>query len=141
MRRLAIALLASYLLAIGAASVHAPKAAADTASGTSHDDLIIGTPKADELRGLGGRDEIRGKGGADLLIGGNGSDLLRGNNGRDTIRGGLGNDVVETYGDGKVDHVFCGPGLYDVVDADPFDVVAANCELRFAPDPAPERST
>jgi hypothetical protein len=96
--------------------------------GTNGPDLLVGTPRADALFGKGGNDRIFGKGGADLLVGGPGSDLLD---------GGPGDDRIAAEYDGARDTVRCGPGL-DVVNADPIDRVAADCELvgrRLSRDP------
>jgi RTX calcium-binding nonapeptide repeat (4 copies) len=94
-------------------------ALAATITGTRHADRLIGTPQADSLDGLAGNDVLRGLGG---------NDLLRGGPGRDTIAGGPGNDSIAANGDAARDTVSCGPGL-DIVDADPGDAVAADCEV------------
>ena len=55
------------------------------------------------------------------------SDFLRGGPGADRIDGRGGNDRVKVDGGGR-DSVRCGPGRYDVVNADLADPVAADCE-------------
>jgi len=69
------------------------------------------------------------------LDGGPGADTLRGGDAPDTVDPGVGTDVVEGNGgadtvlaqDGELDTVACGPGT-DAVQADAFDVIAADCE-------------
>jgi hypothetical protein len=82
------------------------------------------------------------------LDGGSGSDIIAVapsdplSSDGDTVFAGLGHDVIGVYGDGRTDEVNCGPG-FDVVFADPADVVAGDCELRFAaplPSPAVEQA-
>src|SRR5574337_1700920 len=102
--------------------------AAKTISGTQGPDRLTGTPGADAIYGLGGNDVISGGAGNDLLVGGPGADLLV---------GGPGDDRIAASYDGSRDTVRCGPG-FDVVDADPLDRVAPDCELvsrRISRDP------
>lgn len=110
--RLAVALTA-FLVAAPAAAL------AKTLTGTNRADRLVGTPAADVLDGRGGDDTLLGLGGNDLLIGGLG---------RDRIVAGPGNDSVAANGDGAPDSIACGAGD-DVVDADPTDSVARDCEI------------
>jgi BNR repeat-like domain len=68
--------------------------------------------------GTAGAAAIKGTGRADFLRGGPRADLIQG-------RGG--NDRIKVDG-GRVDTVRCGPGRYDVVNADQRDRVASDCE-------------
>jgi hypothetical protein len=110
--RLAAALIVLFLA--GPAGVLAA-----TIRGTSRGDRLVGTSKADTIDGGAGNDTILGLGGNDLLIGGPG---------RDKIFGGPGNDSIAANGDTARDTVSCGPGV-DIVNADPGDSVARNCEV------------
>jgi hypothetical protein len=92
---------------------------AATIRGTNGPDHLIGTPRADTIDGRAGNDTILGLGGNDLLIGGLG---------RDRLVGGPGNDSIAANGDGARDTIVCGPGV-DIVNADPFDSVARDCEV------------
>lgn len=71
------------------------------------------------------------------LDGGSGADIIAVApsepvpSGGDVISAGNGNDRIGVYGDGRADEVDCGPG-FDIVFADPADVVARNCEMRVA---------
>jgi hypothetical protein len=108
--------------------VLASAADARTISGTSGRDVLLGTPHADRLDGLGGADRIFGRGGPDVLVGGPGADLLD---------GGPGADRIAAEYDGSRDTIRCGGGS-DVVNADPLDRVATDCELvsrRISSDP------
>lgn len=103
-------------------------ASARVVTGTPGNDRLAGTPRADAIRGLAGRDRLVGGGGADFLLGGAG---------RDTVDAGPGSDLVAISYDGSRDSVRCGPGG-DVVNADPTDSVASDCELvgrRLSRDP------
>ena len=88
-------------------------------TGTSRSDRLVGTPGPDVIEGGGGNDTILGLGGNDLLVGGLG---------RDRIFGGSGNDSISVNGDAARDTVSCGTG-HDVVDGDPGDSVARDCEV------------
>ncbi len=79
--------------------------------GTSGNDTLIGDDSANDLNGSGGDDVLIGLGGSDGLIGNDGNDSLVGGEGRDDLSCGLG---------------------FDSVVADPFDVIAAECERRGA---------
>lgn len=112
---------AAFLLVAGAAT-------ARTVVGTPGNDRLIGTPRADSLLGLAGRDR---------LTGGAGSDFLHGGPGRDVVDGGPDADRIAVQYDGARDTVRCGRGR-DLVNADPGDVVATECELvgrRLSRDP------
>ena len=107
-------------VALAALFVAAPAGAiAATIAGTNHADRLVGTPHADTIDGRGGNDTILGLGGSDLLIGGLG---------RDKIFGGPGNDSIAANGDAARDTISCGTGR-DIVNADPADSVAADCEF------------
>jgi Ca2+-binding RTX toxin-like protein len=97
-----------------AASVtHAPAAPAPTKG-----KVLVGNARANRLVGTPRNDMLNGRGGNDVLIG------LGGN---DTLIGGPGNDTIYAR-DGKRDVIDCGTGK-DVVYADRYDKVAANCEV------------
>jgi hypothetical protein len=120
MRAVAVAM--AFLLA------GATAAGARTIVGTAGRDRLVGTPGADIIRGLAGNDQLFGRGGPDFLQGGGG---------RDTVDGGRGADRIAVEYDGARDTVRCGPGA-DVVNADPLDTVARDCELvgrRLSRDP------
>jgi RTX calcium-binding nonapeptide repeat (4 copies) len=107
-------------VALAVALVAAPAGAvAAIVAGTNHADRLVGTPKADTLDGRGGNDTLLGLGGNDLLIGGIG---------HDTIFGGPGSDAVAANGDATRDAISCGAGK-DIINADPGDSVAADCEV------------
>lgn len=66
-----------------------------------------------------------------MLTGGPSIDVLTGGPGRDVIDGGGGGDTIHAV-DGQRDRIACGKNGYDrrdTVDADPIDVVAADCEI------------
>ena len=103
-------------------------AAARTIEGTNRSDRLFGTPRADVLLGRGGADQLVALAGADFLSGGPD---------RDRLDAGPGSDRVSAQYDGARDSVRCGSGL-DVVNADPLDLVARDCELvgrRLSRDP------
>ena len=119
--RLAAVALAIFVVAVASAS-------ARVVTGTPANDLLSGTPRADSISGLAGRDVLSGGAGGDFLVGGPGRDMLD---------AGRGNDRVAISYDGSRDTVRCGPGS-DVVNADPTDTVARDCELvgrRLSRDP------
>ncbi len=70
------------------------------------------------------------------MFGGAGDDLLLDDVGEDLYSGGPGDDTISAPGFGpgppelyvESDVIFCGPG-FDEVDAHPFDLVAADCEV------------
>jgi BNR repeat-like domain len=68
-----------------------------------------------------------GSAGAAAIKGTNRVDLLRGTARADRIDARGGSDRIKIDGGGR-DTVRCGPGRYDVVNADKFDSVAADCE-------------
>ena len=110
-------------LLLGAAA-----AGARTIVGTAGDDRLVGTSRADTLAGRDGNDRISGLAGSDLLLAGRGRDL---------VDGGPGSDLVSLEYDGARDSARCGAGA-DVVNADPLDIVADDCELvgrRLSRDP------
>jgi Ca2+-binding RTX toxin-like protein len=90
--------------------------------------LIQGTRGADRLVGTAGADRIFGRGGADRLAGRGGADLVHGGPGTDTLAGERGDDRLASHYDDAADSVGCGPGR-DVVNAEPRDRVAADCEV------------
>ena len=65
--------------------------------------------------------------GAARITGSPRSDFLRGGPTADRLNGRGGNDRIKVDGGGR-DAVRCGPGRYDVVNADLADTVAADCE-------------
>ncbi len=106
-------------VALAALLVVAPAALAATLTGTNRPDRLTGTARPDTIDGRGGNDSLLGLAGNDLLIGGLG---------RDRLLGGPGNDMLAANGDATRDTVSCGPGK-DVVNADPGDSVAQDCEI------------
>jgi hypothetical protein len=68
-----------------------------------------------------------GTAGAAAIHGTNRTDFLRGGPRSDRIDGRGGNDRIKVDG-GRRDRVRCGPGRFDVVNADLADVVATDCE-------------
>ena len=85
-----------------------------------------GTARRDTLRGTNGPDSLFGLGGRDVLYGFSGPDTLVGGTGADRLFGGAGNDTILAR-DRARDTIVCGPGR-DVVQADPTDRVARDCE-------------
>ena len=85
--------------------------------GTARPDILRGTSGPNSLFGFGGRDVLYAFGGPDTLVGGTGVDRLFGGAGNDTI---LARDRAR-------DTIVCGSGR-DVVQADPTDRVARDCE-------------
>jgi hypothetical protein len=72
-------------VAVTAAVVLAPSAAARTIKGTGGADVLRGTRAADVIKGRGGNDRIFGRGGRDRLLGGAGRDRLVCGRARDTV--------------------------------------------------------
>jgi hypothetical protein len=98
---------------------------------------VVGTPGDDRLVGTAGADVLEGRAGRDRLLGLAGSDVLDGGAGRDVVDAGPGSDRVAVQYDGARDAVRCGAGA-DLVNADPLDLVAGDCELvgrRLSRDP------
>jgi len=87
---------------------------------------LLGGPGADRLTAGAGPDRVGGGDGNDVIAGGDGNDLLDGGPGADALDGGPGDDRIDAR-DGFADQIACGPGR-DVVVADGFDTVAADCE-------------
>jgi Ca2+-binding RTX toxin-like protein len=132
----------------------------DTLIGTEGPDYIAGHQGNDLLEGLGGRDLIRGGQGNDTENGGPGSDVLFAGPGVDVLIGGPGNDTIfararadvaepgadTVFGgpgddvifvrDGEPDVVSCGSG-FDIVFADPTDIVRPDCERVHVAEPSP----
>ncbi|HET7051241.1 MAG TPA: hypothetical protein VFI54_23445 [Solirubrobacteraceae bacterium] len=125
-------------------------AAASLTGSDGPDELIVFNNDAPStLNGSGGDDKLSGFDLDDTIDGGAGNDMLEGGYGNDTITGGAGRDVINgdvngatctwiqcrsPYGndmiyarDGEVDNITCGVGE-DVVEADPSDTVAPDCE-------------
>lgn len=90
--------------------------------------------EADVEHAIGGKgaDTLTGNEKFNRVSGGDGDDRITGGLGADVLDGGAGNDTILAR-DGVADTVTCGAGV-DVVDADPIDVLAADCE---PPAPAP----
>jgi Ca2+-binding RTX toxin-like protein len=132
----------------------------NTLVGTEGPDYILGHQGNDLLRGKGGNDLLRGGIGNDIEHGGKGNDVMyagpgvdflyggRGNDtmfararadvaepGADTVYGGPGNDTIFVR-DGEPDVVNCGSG-FDIVFADPTDIVNPNCERVHVAEPRP----
>jgi Ca2+-binding RTX toxin-like protein len=128
--------------------------AADSMSGTTHQDCMYGYEGNDKLNGYGNSDILYGDLGNDTLNGGDGPDvfddyagtnMLNGGAGADTffadfasygydeiskISGGTGNDIVYAH-EGTKDTINCGAGT-DHVSVDQGLDVVRGCEL-FSP--------
>jgi hypothetical protein len=97
------------------------------------DDKITGSDAIERIDGGAGNDRLEGGKNHDVLTGGAGEDLLYADETSSSCNESFpescvryGNDVVYAV-DGQVDGIDCGAGT-DRVEADPDDVVAANCE-------------
>lgn len=73
-----------------------------------------------------GNDTLTGSDGPNWLYGGAGNDVLDGGFGADTVQADVGADTVYAR-DGFADNIQCGSEV-DTVEADPLDVVNADCE-------------
>jgi len=105
--------------------------AGSTYNGRGGDDKITGFDLDDTIDGGPGNDTIAGGYGHDTITGGPGRDTINADNsgaicGYTQCRNPYGNDHVDAR-DGEVDTITCGVGE-DVVEADPVDTVAADCE-------------
>lgn len=80
----------------------------------------------EDVFGGDGPDKLTGSAAANTIDGGAGNDILDGGRGADALFGGDGDDNIRSR-DGAADHVDCGGGADDSVDADRIDVVR-NCE-------------
>lgn len=125
---------------------------ADDISGGPGDDELHGQSDVDNLRGDAGDDVIFGDGDADHVVGGPGRDELLGD-GRDGdgsyATNGSGGDTIDATDfptdltglsaeqilaiAPEPDAVACGPGLADIVTAEPVDTVSPTCEVTLAP--------
>ncbi|BBL80833.1 hypothetical protein RxyAA322_26870 [Rubrobacter xylanophilus] len=106
-----------------------PDLASGAVLGGREDETLRGGARDDALVALAGHDALWGLGGRDLLAGGPGDDELYGGAGADVLLGGEGSDFIEGA-DGEPDRILCGPGE-DVVNADPQDRVAPDCETVY----------
>jgi Ca2+-binding RTX toxin-like protein len=71
---------------------------------------------------------LLGQAGNDRIIGGPRRDSIAGDAGKDIVEAGDGNDNIRMK-DGEKDRIDCGPGVWDIVAVDSFDVVSASsCE-------------
>ena len=82
-----------------------------------------------------GSDTLTGNSAANWLYGGPGNDVLDGAAGADTFMGDVGADTIYAR-DGYADNVQCGTEI-DTVQADPLDVVNADCEKVSVANPPP----
>ena len=120
-----------------------------TGSDQADELTIFNSDGSSRLYGRGGDDKLSAFDLADTVDGGPGADTIGGGYGDDTIIGGPGRDIINAdvsgtschwiqcrmpYGndtvearDGEADSITCGIGT-DVVDADPVDTVAPDCE-------------
>lgn len=87
---------------------------------------VIGGSAGDTITGSGIFSQLDGGAGNDTLNGGDAGNVLSPGFGSDTVNGGAAGDTVLAQ-DGEVDTITCGAGA-DVVQADGFDTVAADCE-------------
>lgn len=87
---------------------------------------VIGGSAGDTITGSGIFSQLDGGPGNDTLNGGDAGNVLSPGFGADTVNGGAVGDTVLAQ-DGEVDTITCGGGS-DVVQADGFDNVAADCE-------------
>jgi hypothetical protein len=110
------------------------------------DTAVVSIPISVTLLGGSGADRLTAGPAGDEVDAGEGNDSVDGGDGDDTIDGGLGIDSLAGRAgadrlisrDGLADSVVCGEGA-DVVDADTFDEVAADCEevtRTFTPPPS-----
>ena len=106
--------------------VLAPASPPPSGAKASQRTLRTGTARRDTLRGTNGPDSLFGLGGRDILYGFSGPDTLVGGIGADRLFGGAGNDTILAR-DRARDTIACGSGR-DVVQADPTDLVARDCE-------------
>ena len=115
---------------------------ASTLDTVTNVESVLGGSGDDVLTGSGAANSLQGGGGDDQLAGGEGDDRLLGGSGADRLDGGGGADTLAVY-DETAETVTCGPGadvvagVIDVGDiyregawrgADPFDVLASDCE-------------
>ena len=129
--------------------IYLNEAATLTGSDGPDEFTVFNNDAGSRLSGRGGDDELSGFDLDDTIDGGAGNDTIEGGYGHDTITGGPGRDVINgdsngstcnwiqcrsPYGndhidarDGEADNVTCGVGE-DVVEADPVDTVAPDCE-------------
>ena len=120
-----------------------------TGSDAADELTVFNNDAGSMLAGRGGDDKLSGFDLDDTIDGGAGNDAIEGGYGHDTITGGPGRDVINgdvngstcnwiqcrsPYGndridarDGEPDNIACGVGE-DVVEADPVDTVAPDCE-------------
>ena len=108
---------------------------------------FYGKEKLDQLEGKRGNDTINGNGGGDWLYGGFDDDTVNGGGGNDhlidragkypiesglpdsdRLNGGDGDDEFYIADGDDDDVVNCGPGADKVVEKDPGDTIAADCE-------------
>jgi hypothetical protein len=120
-----------------------PDGAADDGAADENDNLgtdierLLGGSAADvlaggtEIAGGDGGDSLTAAAAGTKLSGGPGGDTLTGGAGLDEFGGGAGGDRILAR-DGLAEIVACGEDL-DVLDVDPVDQLAADCDL---PDPA-----
>jgi hypothetical protein len=94
--------------------------------GTAADTLIGGVGGTVTLDGGGGYDSLTARGGQTTLAAGPGGAELFGGTGHSTYQGSPEADDIHAR-NGVAENVTCGGGA-DVVDADPNDTVAADCE-------------
>lgn len=87
---------------------------------------LIGGSAGDTITASNILSTLEGRRGNDTLTGGDAGNTLDGGFGSDTIVGGAAGDTIPAQ-DGEVDTITCGGGA-DVVQADSFDNVAADCE-------------
>ena len=130
-------------------SIYLNEAATLTGSDGPDEFMVFNNDAPSTFNGRGGDDKLTGFDLADTIDGGAGNDTIEGGYGHDTITGGPGHDAStatparrratgssaatptattrSTPRDGESDEITCGIGE-DVVDADPVDTVAADCE-------------
>lgn len=102
--------------------------------GEANEKDTVGTDVEHAIGGKGA-DTLTGDARFNRLAGGDGADRITGGAGADELDGGAGDDTILAR-DGVADKITCGPGV-DTVDADPIDVLAADCEPPAAAPPAP----
>jgi Ca2+-binding RTX toxin-like protein len=105
--------------------------AGSTFNGRGGDDKLSGFDLDDTIDGGAGNDAIEGGYGHDTITGGPGRDVINGDANGSTChwiqcRSPYGNDRIDAR-DGEADDITCGVGE-DVVEADPADTVAPDCE-------------
>ena len=87
----------------------------------------VASPLGGILFGSAGPNTLTGLGGVDTLKGSGGNDILDGGLGKDSYQGGSNDDLFKAQDGIGSESIGCGSGV-DTVQADPSDIVNADCE-------------